>query len=307
MSQANRIEIGISLHRVDDVAASAREFEDLGYDYVSSGEHVSFNVPTSNSFISLAVAAGATTRIRVVNSIALVPLYPAALLAKLGAALDVASGGRFELGVGIGGEIPREFEACGVPVKERGPRTNEALEVIRRLWTEPSVTFEGRFNRLTDVSIAPQPVQRPHPRIWVSGRKEAAMARTARYGDGWLPYMYTPEMLASSVARIAELRAESDRAGDPVRAGLFAFFCVHEDRDTANRMAAERLSKQYAQDFSTLAGRYALVGTPEDVRVRLGEFVDAGARTVIVSSACAADYVDENHRLFANEVLPAFR
>lgn len=307
MSATTGIEIGISLHRVDAVATSAREFEELGYDYISCGEHVSFNVPTSNSFISLAVAAGATSRIRLVNSIALVPLYSAALLAKLGAALDVASGGRFELGVGVGGEIPREFEACGVPVKERGARTNEALEVIRRLWTESTVDFEGRFNRLNQVSVAPRPVQRPHPRIWVSGRKDAAMVRTARFGDGWLPYMYTPEMLASSVARIGELRAETDRAADPVRAGIFVFFCVHEDRATAERMAAERLSKQYAQDFSKLAGRYALVGTPEDVRARLGEFVDAGARTAIVSSACATDYVDENHRLFATEVLPAVR
>lgn len=300
-------EIGIALHRVDDVAAAARECEELGYDYVSSGEHVSFNVPTSNSFISLAVAAGATTRIRLLNSIALVPLYPAALLAKLGAALDVASGGRFELGVGVGGEIPREFEACGVPVRERGARTNEALEVVRRLWTEPSVSFDGRFNHLTEVSIAPRPTQRPHPRIWVSGRKEAAMARTARYGDGWLPYMYTPEMLASSLERIAELRAGTDRAADPVRPGLFVFFCVHQDRDAALRMAVERLSKQYAQDFSSLAGRYALVGTPADVAARLREFVDAGARTVIVSSACADEHVERNQQLFAREVLPAFR
>ena len=151
------MEIGITLQKVDGVADEARRFEALGYDYVTSGEHVSFNVPVSNSFISLAVAAGATTRVKLINSIALVPLYPAALLAKMGAALDVASGGRFSLGVGVGGEIPREFEACGVPVRERGARTNEALEIIRRLWTEPSVDFSGRFNNFTGASIEPKP------------------------------------------------------------------------------------------------------------------------------------------------------
>ena len=88
----SRAEFGISLHRVDRIADAAREFEELGYDYLTCGEHVSFNVPVSNSFISLAVAAGATSRIKLMNSIALVPLYPAALLAQLGAALDVASG-----------------------------------------------------------------------------------------------------------------------------------------------------------------------------------------------------------------------
>ncbi len=301
------VEFGIALHRVDDVAGAAREFEDLGYDYLTCGEHVSFNVPVSNSLISLAVAAGATTRIKLMNSIALVPLYPAALLAKMVASLDVASGGRFELGVGVGGENAREFEACGVPVNERGARTNEALDVLRRLWTETDVAYDGRFNHFSGVTIAPPPVQKPHPAIWISGRKEAAMKRTARYGDGWLPYMFTPEMLASSLTRIAELRAETDRATDPVRAGLFVFFCVHEDGATARQMAVARLSKQYAQDFSGIAERYALVGTPDEVRARLREFVDAGARTVVVSSACASDYVERNHQLFAEEILPAFR
>ena len=302
----SKAEFGISLHRVDRIAEAAREFEELGYDYLTCGEHVSFNVPVSNSFISLAVAAGATSRIKLMNSIALVPLYPAALLAKLGAALDVASGGRFNLGVGVGGEIPREFEACGIPLKERGPRTNEALGLIRRLWTEEAVTFQGRFNTLNEVSIAPRPVSSPQPPIWVSGRKDVAMKRVARYGDGWLPYMYTADHLRDSVARIAELRAEYDNQ-TPVKTGLFIFFCVHADREKAIQMAIRRLSKQYAQDFSSLVGKYALAGTPQDVIGQLQNYLDAGADTVILSAACDTDYVEENHRLLATEVLPAFR
>ena len=301
-----KAEFGISLHRVDRIAEAAREFEELGYDYLTCGEHVSFNVPVSNSFISLAVAAGATSRIKLMNSIALVPLYPAALLAKLGAALDVASAGRFHLGVGVGGEIPREFEACGVPLKERGPRTNEALGLIRRLWTEEAVTFAGRFNTLNDVSIAPGPVSDPMPPIWVSGRKDVAMKRVARYGDGWLPYMFTVDHLRDSVTRIAELRAEYGNP-TPVRTGLFIFFCVHANHETAVQMAVKRLSKQYAQDFSSLVGKYALAGTPEEVVGQLKRYLDAGAETVILSSACDTDYVEENHRLLAAEVLPAFR
>jgi probable F420-dependent oxidoreductase len=306
-SDTGSIEVGLSLHRSDDVAGVAREFEELGYDYLTCGEHVSFNVPTSNSFISLAVAAGATSRIGLMNSIALVPLYPAALLAKLGAALDVASGGRFSLGVRVGGEIPREFEACGVPRNERGARTNEALDVIRRLWTEPTVTYEGRFNTLHDVGIEPHPVSAPHPPIWVSGRKEAAMRRTARYADGWLPYMYTPEQLAESYETIGRMRAEEGRGDEPVRGGLFIFACVHPDGAKAQDMAVKRLSKQYAQDFSSLVGKYALAGTPDEVVARLREYTSVGARTIVLSSACDTGYIDENHRLLAEEVVPAFR
>lgn len=298
----DRVEFGIALQRVDGPGEQARAFEALGYDYVSCGEHVCFNVPSSNSFVSLSVAAGATTRIRLINSIALVPLYPPALLAKLGAALDVASNGRFSFGVGIGGEIAREFEACGVPVHERGARTNEALEIITRLWSEPSVDFAGRFVSFTGASIEPKPVQSPRPPIWISGRKDGAMRRTARFGDGWLPYMYTPDMLTSSLDTI---RADAD--GRPVRGGLFIWGAVHADRQTAHDMAVATLSKTYAQDFSKLVSRYAFAGTPTDVIDQLRTFVDAGARTIIVSFAVPLNALAATQQLFADEVLPAFR
>lgn len=301
----SRTEIGIVLQSASNPAVEAKAFEDLGYDYVGIGEHVSFNVPVSNSFISLAVAAGATERIKLMNTIALVPLYPPALLAKLGASLDVASGGRFNLGVGVGGENPAEFAACGVPVNERGARTNEALEIVRRLWSEDDVSFEGRFNSFEGVTIAPKPTSRPLPPIWISGRKEAAWKRTARYGDGWLPYMYTPEMLRDSVEQIGRYRA--DYSDQPVAAGLFIWGCVHEDRDAANTMAIESLSRTYAQDFTGLVGKYSFAGTPDDVVHRLRSFIDAGAGTIIVSFACPASYLDTARQLFADEVLPALR
>ena len=126
------ITFGTALQTVTDVAGFARRAEELGFDLLGCGEHVMFHGPVGNTFISLSVAAGATQRIRLLSSIVLLPLYPAALAAKLGAALDVASNGRYNFGVGVGGEFPKEFEACGVPVKQRGARTNEALEVITR-------------------------------------------------------------------------------------------------------------------------------------------------------------------------------
>jgi len=300
------VEFGIGLRRLDSVAEDAREAEALGYEFVSTGEHVFFHGPIGNGLISLAAAAGATSRVKLISAITLVPLYPAALLAKQVAALDLVSGGRFNLGVGVGGEYPREFEACGVPVAERGARTNEALEVMRRLWTEDEVSFRGRFNTLDGVTLSPKPVQKPHPPIWISGRSEAAMRRCARYGTGWLPYMYTPEKLAGSLATISAFAAEEGRA-QPVDPGLFIFFAVHEDRERAIAMASERLSAQYNQDFSRLVGKYALAGNPQDCIARLREYVDAGARTILLNSACPAAHVVENERLLAAEVLPALR
>jgi alkanesulfonate monooxygenase SsuD/methylene tetrahydromethanopterin reductase-like flavin-dependent oxidoreductase (luciferase family) len=292
------MEVGAALQSANAPASEAQELEATGFHYACAGEHVSFNVPAGNSFISLAVAAGATTTIKLMSTIVLAPLYPPALLAKLGAALDVASGGRYHLGVGIGGEIPVEFRACGIPIPERGARTNEALEIIRLLWSTDQASYRGRFNDFDGVTISPR--RDPPPPIWVSGRANAAMQRAARFGDGWLPYMYTPEMLADSMTTISSMRVRDE----PVRAGLFIWGCVHEDRDVARTMAIESLSKTYAQDFSRLVDKYAFAGTPDDVVSRLRQFADAGAHTVVVSFACPRDHLDAARRLFGERVLP---
>ena len=300
------VEFGIGLPRLDSIAESAQRAEALGYDFLSTGEHVFFYGPIGNSLISLAAAAGATTRIKLMSSITLIPLYPAALLTKLVTSLDVVSNGRFNLGVGVGGEFVREFEACGVPVEERGARTNESLELMRRLWAEDDVHFQGRFNTLSGVTLEPKPTQQPHPPIWISGRSQAAMRRCARFGTGWLPYMYTPEKLSESLAAIAAMGQECERSV-PVKPGLFIFFAVHEDRDVAIKMAAERLSRQYNQDFSQLVHRYAIAGNPQDCRARLREYIDAGAATIILNSACPGHYTETNEAIMADQVVTVLK
>jgi len=302
-----KIEFGTALPSVTGTAEFAQKVEDWGFDYLGCGEHVMFYGPVSNTFISLSVAAGVTKRIKLLSSIVLLPLYPAALVAKMGAALDVASGGRYNFGVGIGGEFPKEFEACGVPVNQRGARTNEALEVITKLWTEKNVTFDGKFTKLGGVTIEPAPVQKPRPPIWVAGRKEPAMKRTAQYADGWLPYMYTPQQLHDSIETIHKSGKEFGRDMSKFTPGVFIFASVHADGDKARQMCTEKLSKQYNQDFSKLIGKYALAGTPEECQKRLKEYIDAGARMIVLPSACSQDYVDDNTRMIAKEVIPVFR
>ena len=295
------LDVGLTLQSSSDPAGEAAALEAAGYRYASAGEHVSFNVPVSNSFISLAAAAGATRSIRLLSSIVLTPLYPPALLAKLGAALSVASGGRYDMGVGVGGEIPNEFEACGIPVTQRGARTDEALEVLRLLWSTDSAEYQGQFTSFSEVTIAPRPV--PPPPIWVSGRSEAAIRRAARLGDGWFPYMYTPEMYASSLATIAQCRD----AETPVQPALFMWGCVHEDRAVAKRWASDALSKTYNQDFSRLVDRYTFIGTPADAIARFGEFAESGVETVVCSFACPGGEIERTRQLFTAEVLPVLQ
>jgi alkanesulfonate monooxygenase SsuD/methylene tetrahydromethanopterin reductase-like flavin-dependent oxidoreductase (luciferase family) len=118
--------------------------------------------------------------------------------------------------------------------------------------------------------------------------------------------MYTPERLDTSLSTISAFSAEEGRDG-PIKPGLYIFFAVHEDRDVAVKMATDRLSIQYNQDFSKLVGKYALAGNPDDCIARLKEYIDAGARTIILNSACPGEYVEENERLLARSVLTALR
>ena len=306
MSKIN-IEFGTALRSPYEVAKLSQQIEGLGYDILGCGEHVSFYGDTANGLVSLSVAAGATKTVRLMSTITLVPLYPAALLAKMGAALDVASGGRFSLGVGVGGEFANEFSACGVPVNERGVRTDDALEVITRTWTGTDVTYDGRFTKLENFSLKPLPIQKPRPPIWVSGRSEAAMRRAAKYADGWLPYMYTPEQLADSITKIRAYGEELGRDMSDFTFGVYIFTAMHDDNDTAVKYASERLSAQYSQDFSKLVHKFALAGDPDRCQTRLQEYVDAGATMVFVSAACPDDYIDTNLELISKSLIPAFR
>jgi alkanesulfonate monooxygenase SsuD/methylene tetrahydromethanopterin reductase-like flavin-dependent oxidoreductase (luciferase family) len=133
------------------------------------------------------------------------------------------------------------------------------------------------------------------------------MRRAARFGDGWLPYMFTPEQLAESIATVRRFAARYGRQAEDIDAGLFIFSAVYRSGDEARRVAAERLSQNYRQDFSRLIDRYALFGTPQDCRRRLGEFVEAGARLILFAWACRPEDLAENTRLMATEVVPAFR
>jgi probable F420-dependent oxidoreductase len=298
------LSVGTLLSVIDSgIGDASRRIEDQGWDFITTGEHVSFNIPIANAFMSLAAAAAVTTRVELMSSVTLLPLYPAALAAKLGAALDNISGGRFVLGVGVGGENPREFEACGVPVDQRGARTDEALDIIRRLWTSQKVTYSGKYADLVDVSIRPAPVRKPSPPIWIAGRREVAMRRAARFGDGWIPYMYSARMLSESLGTIAEQRGDLP----PIEAGAYLWSCVHEDASVALDYAMTALAKTYRQDFTAQADSYFVVGDPDHCAQRVLEYVRAGARRIIFANACPRHYVDQQLELLATRVVPIVR
>jgi probable F420-dependent oxidoreductase len=287
------------------VPAIAAGAEDAGFDLLACGEHLFFHGPTPNTFISLAAAAGATERVRLLSALTIVPVYPVGVLAKLVAALDQVSGGRFDLGVGVGGEYPPEFVAAGVDVTQRGARTDEALEVLRPLLAGETVTHHGRFADIPGLALQPPAVQQPGPPVWVGGRKGAAIRRAARYGDVWMPYMFTPQQVADSLTEVNKQAAEHGRGDSAVRGAVFVWGAVDADAAVARQSAIDVVSTIYNQDFAPLADRYLLHGDPANVIARLREYHEAGVDNLLFSAAARSD--DERtavQRLFADEVLP---
>ena len=295
-----------------ETARQARWLEELGFDYLSSGEHYMRGNPpgpTHTALPLLAVAAGATERIRVASTIVLAPFYHPTVLAKLATTLDIASGGRLTLGIGVGGEYPVEFEAAGLNVRQRGRRTNECLEALRRLWTEEHVSYQGRHFRLDDVTLLPRPAQQPHPPVWVSGRRDAAMARAARHGDGWMPYFYDPSRYRNSVEKIRRFAEESGRSLDGFQWAYFPYISIYDTVEQAAEVAARALGGRYLRSggFADIVHRYCLLGPVEACVARLQEYIDAGARHIIFSVACDREDRERHVETIAREIIPQLK
>ncbi|ROO85906.1 putative F420-dependent oxidoreductase [Actinocorallia herbida] len=276
---------------------------------VWQGGHVLPPSATGEAITRLALMTAWTERVRVGTAVLMLPLYHPVLAAKQLADLDSRSGGRVVAGVGIGGEFPQEFAAMGVPVKERGARADEAIDVLRKLWRGGPVSHGGRFFAFDDVDLRPVrhgagPGMRPGgPPLVVSGRKEPAMRRAARRGDGWMPYLVSPEAYARSVQTI---RDEADAVGRDLTGfewTVYLYCSVRADRERARADVAGFLGSAYGDKPPELLDRIAPSGTPEEVAARVQAYVDAGARHIVISPAAKEDTLGIV-RLAAEEVLP---
>ena len=171
-------------------------------------------------FVLFGFCAGVTRRIELVTGIVILPQRQTALVAKQAAAVDVLSGGRLRLGIGVGWNTV-EFEALGENFKNRGKRVEEQLEVMRLLWTKELVTYDGQWHRVPDAGIRPLPVQQPIP-VWMGGDSEVVIRRAARLADGWitLPSFRPGPAGQETVDRLHGLVREAGR--DPAAFGIEA-------------------------------------------------------------------------------------
>lgn len=218
------------LANADNIIAVARRVEALGFDSVWSSDHVvmparvesrypysatgQFLVPPDSTWfdplIALAAVASVTARVRLGTSVVIVPYRNPIVLAKMVSSLDCVCHGRLILGCGAGW-LKEEFDALGVPHRERGGRMDEALDIMRILWRDGAGTFNGRFYRFTDMHLNPKPVQKPGPPCWIGGSSDAALRRVLRRGDGWHPTRVTPEDFRARLAVLRDMAAREGR------------------------------------------------------------------------------------------------
>jgi probable F420-dependent oxidoreductase len=294
-------------HPPDEQFAIARRVDALGFDSIWTGDHVSFHHPLYESLTLLASYIGITSRVKLGVGVYLLALRHPTVAAKITSTLDALSGGRLIFGVGVGGENPKEFEACGISHTERGARVTEGIDVVRTLWRDSPATFKGRFTQFEGVSIDPKPVQRPAPPIWVGGRSDAALARAGRQGDGWISYVVQPERYKQSLAKIEAAASAAGRSLEGFAKGHLTFITLGKDYESAERIWVDRLSKRYVQDFGPLARKYGIIGTPDQCAEQLQRYIEAGCTYFVLDAICDAADEAQQIETFAAEILPKFR
>jgi probable F420-dependent oxidoreductase len=256
---------------------AARRAEAVGLDSLIVGDHVTFHGYGNDGLITLTAVAAVTDRIELKTSVYLLPLRHPVPVALQAAQVDQLSNGRLVLGVGVGGEDPHEFWSSGVDPATRGARTNEAMQILKRLWTEDAVDFRGKHFTLEAVTLYPRPL-RPIP-LFVGGRSDAALRRAARYGDGYTGIWQSVDRFRAAREAIDTEAAAQDRPPGAVEMGMQFWAAVAADRAVARAMVAAGMEGTYRIPFERFE-RYTPFGTVAEVAEYIAPYVEAGARHI---------------------------
>jgi probable F420-dependent oxidoreductase len=288
MALKDKIPFGVSLpHRSPDaidtatVRAVAQRAEALGFRDLWVTENTLDHVTCFDPVVVLTYAAAVTTRIRLGASVVVLAIHSPLMVAHQWATLDHVSGGRAILGVGLGREHHyRQFE---VPETGRVRRFREEVELIKALWTQPSVTFRGRFYQIEGGTMAPKPVQVPHPPIWMGVGHPDAVRRAASLADGWMGSGGSSiAEFARSVPVLREALVAAGRDPDEFPISKRIFVAVDERPEVARA----ELHRWFTEVYHNPAGTEAsgIYGTPEQVRERVEEVIAMGANHLLLNA-----------------------
>ena len=299
-----RVGLGIANFPFSDARAFWRwveRCEDSTVDSIWQTDRLVSPVPQLESMTTMAALAGATRRLKFGMNVTVVTFRDPLVLARECATIDFLSNGRLLPAFGVGPDIAPEWQATGRSPAHRGRICDEALAIMTRLWTGERVTFAGRHYTYRDVQIAPLPVQRPLP-LWIGGRSEAAIRRTARLGTGWLGGVESPEQVAPVIAAIRTESAAAGRPIDPDHYGAaFGFRFGTWDEPIVERTGRILAALAHTSD----PRRHVAVGGAAEILSRIDEFASAGVSKFVLRPLARGDgdMMKQTERLIA-EVLP---
>ena len=299
-----KLKIGIEITVMDKVEAPFTEqlevaalAEEIGLDFLAVPDSVARPFRKLDALTQTAALFTRTKKIRIRTDVFQIPLRHPIDIARRVSTLDTISGGRFDFGVGLGW-FHKEFEILGIPFNQRAGRTDESLAVIKRLWTEPSVTHEGKYYKFSDFPLEPKPVQKPHPPIWIGGSSDAALRRVVSIGDGWAGHLETGHVgmdhlegevktygPAEVIGKLKDFAREAGRDFRTIRVSMMFRTNINPDAKKAVEEAGrywEKVGKfiEGGRPFD-VKQRAALYGPPERLLEKVKEVEALGAEEVL--------------------------
>ncbi len=290
---------------IEALYAYAERAEALGFESLWAWDHILLGVepsfPIIDSITTLGAVAARTTRIKLGTGVLVLPLRNPVVAAKALGSLDVISKGRLVLGVAAGW-YAREFDAVGVPFKQRGKLFERNLDILMKLWTQERVTLKVDDFNLREAVMVPRPAQRPRPPVLIGGYVDAVLKRAGTVGDGWLTYFYTPDSFTKGWAKVQAFAREAGR--DPATLTSTNQLAIYVGRDREQTTADMRqwLSTEWdvaAWSESTI--EHAIHGSPAECVAQLKAHVATGVDRIIL---IPYRYQREQVEQIAKEVLP---
>ena len=279
------------------------ECERLGVDSLWLSDRIVSDALNMEAVVALSFIAARTEKLKFGTNVIALPLRNPTVLAKEIATLDFLSGGRSLPAVGLGTGDADEYEACGTLKRERGARTDEAIEVMRLLWSQDEVTYRGKYFTLNGVSVQPKPVQADLPPVWIGGRSEFAIRRTARIGDGWLVSQATPEEVDAGVSQIKAMAAKFGNEIEDDHYGALFSFCIADNYAEARRIAEPHMLRRRTDvDYDA----FSAFGSADEVRRLIDAYIDASATKFVARPACPPEMMMEQLHALGADVLPAY-
>lgn len=274
--------------------------DDGGVDSIWQSDRLISREPHLECMSTMAALAGGSQRIKFGMNVASMALRDPVQTAKACATIDLLSSGRLLPAFGVGLAASQDFCATGVDNRSRGTITNERLEIMSRLWSEESVSFQGQHHQLTDACLSPRPLQQPLP-LWVGGSAPAAIERTARWGTGWQGGLESPEQTTEVIRAIKRRLKELGRRIDADHYGAGFAFRLGQQNDPVAADYQQRMVRRLGAD----PGNLIIAGDPAAIMAHIHAYRQAGVHKFVLRPVATdgEDFIAQT-RLFIDQLLP---